>query len=187
VIRTVILDDHAAVRAGLAVLIRREPGFLLAAAAADADADELGMALGAEPADLAIVDYHLPRGDGIEVGRQLKRDKRCRHVVIYSAFASDRLAAAAAVAGLDGTIGKGTPGPELFAQLREIVRIGPQRVSPETLRDVGDEIDPGELAILSLAALRTPAEEIATTLRISHADVSARLERMLAALKPRLL
>jgi hypothetical protein len=46
---------------------------------------------------------------------------------------------------------------------------------------------PGRAAVLGLAALRTPAEEIATTLRISRDDVSTRLERMLAALKPRLL
>ena len=184
-IRTAVLDDHAAVRAGLAALITREPGFRVAAAAADPGA--LAAELGDRPADLGIVDYQLPRGDGIDVGRALKRDGLCRQVVIYSAFASDRLAAAAAVAGLDGTIGKGTPGPELFARLREILRGGPEPVPSEALREVGEELDPGELPILSLAALRTPAEEIAATLRISRDEASARLERMLAALKPRLL
>src|SRR5919206_3568052 len=115
------------------------PGFGLVAATADPSA--LAAELCDQPADLGIVDYQLPDGDGIEVGRALKRDGRCRRVVIYSAFASDRLAAATAVAGLDGTIGKGTPGPELFAKLREIVRTGPEPLPPATLRDVGEEVD----------------------------------------------
>ena len=60
-----IVDDHAAVRAGLAALIAPEPDLRVVATAADAEA-ALAHAEEHRP-DVALIDFHLPGEDGLEL------------------------------------------------------------------------------------------------------------------------
>ena len=184
-IQTTIVDDHPAVRAGLAALVAREPGFILAA-----DVGTAAEALGAVQRlsmDLVIADYHLVDGDGIALCRTLKRRHACRHAVLYSAFADERLAVAAAVAGLDGVIHKGVPAPALFDRLREVVRGrgGLPAISPATLAVVSEALPPEHAPIVGMRIDGASEPEVADALRISLADAEQRIEQIVAQLKPR--
>jgi DNA-binding NarL/FixJ family response regulator len=65
VIRTLIVDDHLAVRQGLMTLLRAEPGIVPVAAV---DRPELALATAREMAvNCAMVDYNLGDEDGLEL------------------------------------------------------------------------------------------------------------------------
>src|SRR5436190_4390496 len=69
--RLLVLDDHAAVRAGLRDLLMDQPDFHVVAVVATAE-DALSVAE-REPIDIAVVDYQLGGRNGLWVSRQLKR------------------------------------------------------------------------------------------------------------------
>src|SRR5947209_18079286 len=83
--RLLVVDDHAAVRAGVRDLLADEPDFDVVAAVATAEealsvAERLVI-------DLAIVDYQLSGRTGLWLSRRLKRLAQAPRVVIYSAYA----------------------------------------------------------------------------------------------------
>jgi two-component system, NarL family, response regulator DevR len=184
-ITVAIVDDHPAVRMGLIALIQREPGFVLALSAGDAD--EARVKLGKHPVDVVLADFQLPAGDGIALCRALKSERACRAALLYSAFADGRLGIAARVAGLDGVVGKGVAADVLFEGLRQVAR-GRQRF-PEfaaaQMREASTLIDVEDQPMLGMLLGGTREAEVGAVLGLSPGAVGQRVERMVAALKPR--
>jgi PAS domain S-box-containing protein len=77
-------------------------------------AEDLEAALRAEEPDLAITDYQLHWGEGIEVLRQLKARWPTRPVIMFTASGSEEIAAQAMKEGLDDYI---TKTPKHFARI----------------------------------------------------------------------
>jgi DNA-binding NarL/FixJ family response regulator len=180
-----IVDDHPAVRLGLAALVRREPGFVLALNASDGP--EAKAELERHPIDIALADFQLPSGDGISLCRRLKSQGCCRAAVLYSAFANEWLTIAARVGGLDGVVNKGVPASDLFEALR---LVGKGRLSfPETpvteLRQASELVEPEDQPVLGMLLNGTPEGDIGSLLGVSAEAIQLRVERMLALLKPR--
>jgi DNA-binding NarL/FixJ family response regulator len=121
-IRVLLVDDHEAVRQGLADLLADEEGIALAGAAATAR-EMLVEALRVTP-DVAVVDYELGDGqtDGLTVCRLLKGLPRPPRVLMYSAYADSRLAEEALAAGADGVIGKSSLGVEVVWAIEAVAR-----------------------------------------------------------------
>lgn len=71
-IRVLFVDDARTVRAGYQQLLTRH-GYVVEVAANAAEAMALALA---RPFDIAIVDYHMPGGNGDELCRQLRADPR---------------------------------------------------------------------------------------------------------------
>src|SRR5689334_17205420 len=71
-IRVAVVDDHAAIRLGLTAAIDAQPGMVCAGVAADAD--EAHPLLHRTRPDVVVLDYHLPRVDGLELCRRIKSD-----------------------------------------------------------------------------------------------------------------
>jgi DNA-binding NarL/FixJ family response regulator len=184
-ISVAIVDDHPAIRLGLAALVRREPGFVLALNAADGpDATEQ---LERHPIDIAVADFQLPSGDGIALCRRLKERGHCRAAVLYSAFANGWLTIAARVGGLDGVVSKGVPASDLFEALR-LVGKGCQSFAETPvaeLRQASQLVEPEDQPVLGMLLNGTPEREIGSLLGVSADAVHLRVERMLALLKPR--
>src|SRR5436309_16107498 len=87
--RLLVVDDHAAVRAGLRDMLTDEPDFDVAAAVATA---EEGLSVAERQViDVAVVDYQLGGRTGLWLSRKLKRLRRAPSVLIYSAYADDVL------------------------------------------------------------------------------------------------
>ena len=103
-IRVLVVDDHPAVRAGLAGLLRSEPG-LICLATAESAAAGMEAARRMAPA-IVLVDYDLPDRDGLTLCSDLKALERAPGVIVYTAFARPRLLVAAAVARADAMLDK---------------------------------------------------------------------------------
>lgn len=130
VIRVLIVDDHPAVRVGMAAILRAEPGFRVVGMAADGIA-AVAQAASKAP-DCVLVDYNLGTEDGIEICRQLKGLPAPPAVIVYSAFADDDLASDAADAGADAVLSKGAEVAEVLDTLRLASRYGsisPRRIA----------------------------------------------------------
>jgi DNA-binding NarL/FixJ family response regulator len=182
--RLLIVDDHAAVRAGLRDLLGDEHDFEVVAAEASAEA---AMSVAErEQIDVAIVDYQLGSRNGLWLSRKLKRLEPPPAVLIYSAYADDVLAAAAVVAEADGIISKGSLGSELRDEIRAVARGGRSRLRPlppwlgETIRR---RFEHEEQAIFGMLLAGIDSTEIAETLDLSSAAMDARLAAMLRKLE----
>jgi two-component system, NarL family, response regulator DevR len=181
--RLLIVDDHAAVRAGLRELLDDEPDFEVVAAV---DRAEAGMTVAErEAVDVAVVDYQLGARNGLWLSRRLKRLPAPPAVLIYSAYADGVLAAAAVVAEADALLSKGGLGSELRDEIRRIARGGSGlRPLPEWLGDaIRARYGPEEQAIFGMLLAGIGPPEIARTLELSDAGLESRLDAMLRKLQ----
>lgn len=177
-----IVDDHPAVRAGLASLIEPAGGLRLVGAAPDAETAQV-LATEHQP-DIVLIDYHLPGGNGLSLCLRLDGMRPRPRLILYSAFADELLSVLAAVAGADALVPKSVD-PEL---LLDALGGGGERApsaTPGGLQTVGAALEPEELPILGMLVHRIPPGEIAETLEMSEAWVLARRWAILERLSPR--
>lgn len=182
-IRVYVIDDHPALRAGLRTVLELEPGFGYAGESAG-DGEELWEALRRADADLLLIDYHLPEGDGLTVCREARRRRLPLRTMLYTAWASPALSLPAAVAGVDGMVGKDAGASELFDAIRYVHR-GQRTLtppSPAVMEQARVRLDPQELALAGLLMDRCSDEEAARTLGIETAAVDRIVKRMLGKL-----
>jgi len=180
-----IVDDHAAVRAGLAALVAHEPGLDVVASATDA---ETALVLAEQHApDLALIDFHLPGEDGLSLCLRLDGASPRPWLVLYSAFADDLLAVLAAVAGADALVPKSDDPAQLLDVLLAVAA-GQRRVpgpSPAALRTVGAALEPPDLSIMGMLVHGTPPRQVADTLMMAPDWLLARRWAILRRLSPR--
>jgi DNA-binding NarL/FixJ family response regulator len=180
-----VVDDHPAVRWGLAQLLEDQPdltvvGVATTAEAAVAQAEH-------EPVDVAVVDYHLGGRNGLWVTRRVKALRRAPKVVIFSAFANGHLAANCAVAGADALLSKGSLGDELCHAIRTVSRgrrLIP-RVAPgmaELLRDRLEDDEQRTIFAMLLAGIR--GKRVAAALGMDPRALADRQAAILARLEP---
>jgi DNA-binding NarL/FixJ family response regulator len=182
-IRVLLVDDHPALRAGLFSVLRAEPGIVPQAAVASPREALAEMDRGGP--DLVLLDYHLQEGDGLSLCHRLKAREDPPQVLIYSAYADDRLTIPAMVAGADGVANKAAPAEELFEAIRAISKGGSvlPPVSRELMEVASSRLDPEELPILGMIMDRTDRDEIAGVLQIPPDELRNRVEGMLVALR----
>jgi len=183
VIRVLLVDDHPAMRTGLAAVLAAEPGMVVLGAAASAD--ELAPALNRTKPDVVLLDYHLPSSDGLVLCRVLKRSVPAPGVLLYSAYADASLAIPAILAGADGLLNKAAPAKDLYDAIRRVAR--GDRVLPAVPRDLLDSasarLDPEDLPILGMILDGASPADVADTLLVEPRNVSARLDRMIGLLR----
>ena len=184
-IRVLVVDDHPAMRTGLNSVLRREPGMVVCALAADgAEAID---AVDHYP-DVALVDYHLAGEDGIALCQRLKKQDLDLRVLLYSAHARQGLALPARLAGADGVLDKGAPANDLLEAIRTVARGGSvfPEAAPELVRVGRSRIHEHDLPLLGMLADGANPDEVSLVMRIEPGEVEARVERLLEMLKPRI-
>jgi DNA-binding NarL/FixJ family response regulator len=185
VISVVVVDDHAAVRLGLSVAISSRPGLVCVGAVPDGEL--LPALLYRVRPDVVVLDYELPRVNGLELCRRIKADVPAPAVVLYSAYAGEALTVPALVAGVDAMVHKGTPARELFTAI-EAVAAGEKRLAvpvPELFHAAAGAIDAADRPLLELLLRQAPRPEISTRLALSAAELTARVHRILERLARR--
>ena len=115
-IRVAVVDDHHAIRAGVESAAASQPGIVCVGTAADAE--QLAPLLYRARPDVVVLDYHLPRIDGLQLCRQIKRDVLAPAVVVYTAYADASLTIPSIMAGADALVDKSAPARELFEAIR---------------------------------------------------------------------
>lgn len=138
------------------------------------------------PVDLALIDFHLPDGDGLSLCCDLQALPEAPRVVIYSAFAGPRLAVAAAVAGAAAVLPKGEPVDKMFALLRSVAAGGvvSPTAPPELLERWRAGLDAADMPVLGMSMARTPPEEIAAVTGEDLDAVRTRIRRIASSLAP---
>jgi DNA-binding NarL/FixJ family response regulator len=182
VTRVAIIDPQPAVRAGLVMLLRAEPG-LVPVGAAPGIAE--GHDLLARHPDVVLLEAQLRDGDGIALCRRLKAGTESPRVILYTSLPDAEVELLARVAGADGIVDKAAPPSELFDAIRLVAR-GSTALPPVTraqLDAAAHRVEPDDLALLAMLVDRTSPADVAETLHMDRMRVAKRTERVLGRLR----
>jgi DNA-binding NarL/FixJ family response regulator len=181
-IRVAVVDDHHAIRVGLEAAIASQPGITCVGTVADGE--QLAALLYRARPDVLVLDYHLPRTDGLRLCRQIKRDVLAPAVVLYSAYADASLAVSRIVAGADALVDKAAPARELFEAIRCVATGGscmPPPI-PELLARARGALDAEDQPIFDRLIEGAARADIASTLGLARAALEHRIDIMLERL-----
>jgi two-component system response regulator DevR len=178
-IRTLIVDHHPALRAGVKVVLDAEADVVVVG---DTGAqDELLPLLRRTRPDVVVLDCHPPAVVGLRACRLIKCLVPAPRVLIYTAYADERLRVAARVAGADGVLGKNSSALDLVQAIR-VVHGGRQMLEPIRPGDVQRAmrlLDPQEAQILEMLLGEMSPSEIAVALSVPPTDIGRRVSEML--------
>ena len=189
-IKVLIVDDHPLFRAGLAGLLREEPGLVLTAAAADC-AQALAFSQQTPP-DVALVDVHMPGCNGVDTVVALKQEHNVRILMLTISDREQDLLAALA-AGADGYLLKSVEPEALCHAIRQVVA-GHSVLSPEVTAAVmkaavqgwhappAVSLSPREREVLGEMARGATTRAIADCLVISPSTVKTHVTHILEKL-----
>ncbi|MEV6346301.1 response regulator transcription factor [Actinoplanes sp. NPDC051851] len=198
-IRVLLADDQALIRAGFRALISAEDDLEVVAEAADGE-QTIAVAARHKP-DVALVDIQMPRMDGIEATRRIVADPALTavHVVILTNYGLDEHVYAALRAGAAGFLVKDTEPSDLLHGIRVAAR-GDALLSPAiTRRLIADYVsrprgaEPEMLRLLTnrerevvaLAGKGLSNDEIAARMVISTATAKTHVSRAMVKLGAR--
>ena len=141
-IRLLLVDDHAAFRLPLALILEREPDLVVTAQIGSlAEAREVLPEIAGQ-VDVALVDLQLSDGNGVELVRDLRAINPEGHSIVLTADTDKRHHAQAVEAGAAGIITKSAQPFDIIDAIRR-VHVGelalPATEMLELLRLAGEE------------------------------------------------
>ena len=128
-IRVLLADDHAVVRAGLKELLTATGDIAVAAEAVDGQS--VLQAVREQDFDVAVLDLTMPGRSGIELIKLVKAERPALRVLVLSMHSEQQYAVRAVKAGASGYLTKETAPDTLVAAIRRIAS-GGAFISPET-------------------------------------------------------
>ncbi|WP_326739291.1 response regulator transcription factor [Streptomyces sp. NBC_01022] len=194
--RVVVADDQLVVREGIVMLLGLLPGIEVVASAKDG---EEAVALVAEHApDVVLMDLRMPRCDGVEATRRIRRDFPGTQVVVLTTFDDDDSLFPALRAGARGYLTKDAGGDEIVRAIQAVLS-GEAGLSPTIQRRLLEQVTTGPLPpaggaeaglpdgmtsregeVLVLIAEGMSNAEIARRLHISQATVKSHINNLFA-------
>lgn len=189
VIRVLLVDDDALVRAGIRLLLFSASGIEVVGEAADGT-EVLG-ALDRHHPDVILLDLRMPRLDGLAVLDLLRTQPSRPAVVVLTTFDTDEAVLRALRRGAAGFLVKDTPPTEIIRAI-ELVAAGESMLSPTVTRRLIDRLAGDREAerrnaeaAARLDALSPREREIAFAVAqgSSNAAIAAQLHISLATVK----
>jgi DNA-binding NarL/FixJ family response regulator len=135
--------------------------------------------------DVVLLDYHLPKGDGLQLCYRIKQHVPPPAVIIFSAYASPDLVLAAQLARADAILDKGVGARELFEAIRG-VSAGERLVgapSAALLHEAHAHIPEQDRPLIGMLLDDTPDAEAARILGRSVPEIRHAVQRTLSALR----
>jgi DNA-binding NarL/FixJ family response regulator len=199
VIRVLLADDQALVRAGFASLLGDEADIEVVGEAADGDA-AITMAKALRP-DVVLMDVRMPGTDGLAATKAIATDESLAavRVVILTTFEIDEYIFEALRAGASGFLVKDTEPAELLKAVR-VAASGDALLSPGVTRQLIAEfasraepppappleaLTDREREVTGLVASGLTNDEIAGRLYLSTATVKTHINRAMSKLGAR--
>jgi DNA-binding NarL/FixJ family response regulator len=201
VIRVLIADDHALVRAGFGVLVDSAEDLELVGTAANG-AEAVELCASTSP-DVVLMDIRMPVMDGLQAtGRIVNGPAAGRaRVLILTTFDLDEYVFGALRAGASGFLLKDTPPADLLAGIR-VIAAGEALLSPGVTRQLIEEfvrrpsadqpvnaalnvLTEREREVLTLVAKGLSNSEIGARLYVSPATAKTHVGRILSKLQAR--
>jgi DNA-binding NarL/FixJ family response regulator len=185
VTRVAVVDPQPALRAGLVMMLRAEPGMVAVGTATGATGGHELIAR--ERPDVVLLEPRLLDGDGIALCRRVKAERPDVRVLLYTAQPDAEVELLARVAGADGLVDKAAQPAALFEAIRLVARGGTALppLTREQLDAAAHRVEPDDLALLAMLVDRTPPADVAATLHMDRARVAKRTERVLGRLRRR--
>jgi two-component system, NarL family, invasion response regulator UvrY len=187
-IRILIADDHAIVRAGLKQFIADHADMQVAAEAATGT--EAIAAVRAQEFDVVLLDISMPDKNGIDTLKTIKHVRPELPVLMLSAYAEDQYAVNLLRAGAAGYLNKEAASSQLVSAIRTVV-LGRKFVSPSLAQILADgvsgdadrplhgELSQREFQIFCKLAAGAAVSKIADELNLSVKTVSTYRTRVL--------
>lgn len=185
-IRVLLADDEAMVRAGIRTILASDPDLQVVAEAGDGR-QAIDLVRLHEP-DVALIDIRMPLLDGIETTAELIRVAPATAVLILTTFGEDDYVARAIESGADGFVLKSSDPLHLIAGVRAVAD-GGAYLSPEVAKRVisglrtgrtsgraatrrrMEALSPREREVLGLLAAGLTNAEIAQRLHVVEGTV----------------
>lgn len=120
--RVLIADDHPVVRHGLRQMLAQESDVTIVGEARDGQ--EVIDLCGRVAWDVAVLDYHMPGKNGLELVKELRQRYPGRSVLILSMYPEDTYAVRALKAGASGYLTKESAPEDLVAAIRKVAAGG---------------------------------------------------------------
>jgi two-component system invasion response regulator UvrY len=169
-IRVLLADDHAVVRAGLREILA-DTGDIQVTAEATNGQEALAHVREGD-FDIAVLDMSMPGRNGIELIKLVKAEKPKLRVLVLSMHSEEQYAVRAIRAGASGYLGKESAADELVAAIRRIAGRGGDSPPHTRLSD-------REYQVFQLIAGGAAVGEIAKQLSLSVKTVSTHKTRIL--------
>jgi DNA-binding NarL/FixJ family response regulator len=190
-IRILIIDDHAVVRKGLAMVLRLEPDLEIVAEAGDGRTG-LELARAFNP-DIVLLDLIMPRMDGQEVALTLRQFLPHIKIMILTGTEADDRVFDLLAAGVEGYAFKNIEPGELVRAIRAIVK-GEAYLHPDAINKVLGRmkeqprriapmpLTKRELEVLEWMATPNTYRQIAAQLSVSEETIRSHAKSILEKL-----
>jgi len=187
-IRVLLADDHAIVRAGLKEILADTGDIEVTGEAANGQ--EVLARVSAQDFDVAVLDMSMPGRNGIELIKLVKREKPKLRILVLSMHSEEQYAVRALKAGASGYLSKESAADELVAAIRRIAG-GGAYVTPETAERLALGAAPRaetaahtllsdrEFQVFQMIARGASVSEIARELSLSVKTISTHKTRIM--------
>jgi NarL family two-component system response regulator LiaR len=191
--RVIIADDHALLRESMRNLLDRQEDMEVVGEAADGE-EAIRLSLKTKP-DIAVLDIVMPRLNGIEASKEIKKVSPGTAIIILTAYDDSQYVLGLLEAGAAGYLLKSARGRDVVAAIRA-VREGESVLHPSIIamllkRALGVQVSENkpisreslterEIEVLKLAAQGMSNKEIAENLSVTVRTVKAHISNLFA-------
>ena len=187
-INILIADDHAIVREGLKQIVSSEPDMKVTGEAHNAQG-VLDLVRDRNW-DVVVLDINMPGRNGLEVLKELKRERPALPVLVLSVHPEEQYGIRVLKAGAAGYMNKESAPEELVTAIRKVIR-GGKYLTPTLAERLAFQVADGseqhpheklsdrELQVLCLIASGKTVSEIAGDLSLSVKTISTYRARIL--------